>query len=62
LKRADLIKAAIAYAKRSQEEGVLEVDDNPKVSRAPGRPNPEDGTGTYVQAWIWVPDSDLETP
>lgn len=37
-----------------QNEGSIEIDDNAKISRADG---PTDGT--YVQAWVWVPDEEL---
>ena len=37
-----------------EEEGRIEIDADAKISRADG--NPE--FGAYVQAWVWVPDSD----
>lgn len=47
---SDYIAAARdKYAK----EGTLEFDDTPLVSRG-------DDPGAYVQAWVWVYDSDVE--
>ncbi len=34
-----------------EEDGVLEFDDNPKVSR-----NTDGDDGAYIQCWVWVPD------
>ncbi len=34
------------------EDGVLEIDSDAKVSRG-------DDPGAYVQAWVWVYDSDI---
>ena len=38
------------------EDGVLEVDDYATVSRS------DDGTGAYVQAWVWVYATPKEEP
>jgi hypothetical protein len=35
------------------DEGTLELDDTPKVSKG-------DDAGAYVQAWVWVSDSDIQ--
>ena len=40
-------------AKAQQKDGELEVDDDAVVSMG-------EDPGAYVQAWIWVPDSDLQ--
>ena len=46
----EMIDAARAeYGK----DGKVEIDDNAVISRAEG--NPEHGA--YVQAWVWVSDS-----
>ena len=37
------------------DEGTLEVDDGALLSRAKGNPD----KGAYVQAWVWVYDSDV---
>lgn len=34
-----------------EEEGTLEIDDSPTVSRG-------DDPGAYVQYWCWVPDDE----
>ncbi len=44
-----------AAAKRMfQRDGELEVDTNAKLSKADGNPD----KGCYVQAWVWVYDTD----
>lgn len=35
------------------KDGTLEIDSNAEISRGDG--------GAYVQAWIWVPQDQLET-
>lgn len=45
-------KQFIEAARRMyQRDGEIEVDDNAKLSRG-------DDPGCYVQAWVWVYDSD----
>ncbi len=48
------------YRRRARDlyhdEGVLEVDENAIVSQVNG----QSGKGTYVQAWIWISDSDIQ--
>lgn len=51
MSRADKKARKIAIAQHYQE-GTLEIDDNAKVSRAEGN----EDKGTYVEAWIWIPD------
>jgi hypothetical protein len=36
---------------RFEDEGVLEFDDVPKVSR-----NDDGDDGAYVECWVWVAD------
>jgi hypothetical protein len=36
---------------RLEDEGVLEFDDTPTVSK-----NDDGDDGAYVQCWVWVPD------
>jgi hypothetical protein len=43
-----VIAAYRVAAKRKEEEGELEIDDTAGVSIG------EDGSGAYVQAWLWV--------
>lgn len=38
---------------RYEREGEIEIDDSPQVSRG-------DDPGAYVQAWVWVYDSEVE--
>ena len=38
----------LAARRKHEEEGVLEFDDTPQVSKAEGE------HGAYVQAWVWV--------
>ncbi len=48
-------KQMIAAAKRAHhDEGTLEIDPDAKVSRA----DDNDCKGAYVQAWIWVADTE----
>lgn len=42
----------IAAARKLHCDDECEVDDNALVS------DPEDGTGYWVQAWVWVPAKD----
>lgn len=37
-------------------EGVLEIDDNAKISRIEGS-----DAGAYVQSWLWIADEDVKT-
>lgn len=37
--------------KKYEDEGVLEIDDNAKVSISE---DPQGVRGAYVQAWVWV--------
>lgn len=37
--------------KRHGRDGEVEIDDNAIISHG-------DDPGAYVQAWVWVPDSD----
>jgi hypothetical protein len=37
------------------DDGRIEIDDSPEISRGCD-------SGAYVQAWVWVYDSDLEAP
>lgn len=37
-----------------EDEGVLEFDDEPVISRAEGNPD----KGAYIQCWVWVADKD----
>lgn len=49
--REAIVKArAIELARLMQASDDLEIDDDPKTSRAP--------SGTWVQAWVYVPDED----
>lgn len=41
------------------EDGVIEVDERAKVSKADSN-DPDAEKGAYVQAWIWVSDSDVD--
>ena len=43
-RRAAILELA---RERHVSEGVLEIDDNAKLSEG-------DDNGTYVQAWVWV--------
>ena len=51
--RKDVIACARAM---HHDEGVLEIDVNAKVSRSAGN----EQAGAYVQAWVWVADSDVK--
>lgn len=51
--RKDMVAAARA---QYGDEGRIEVDDSARVSRAEGN---HEG-GAYVQAWVWVEDSDVK--
>lgn len=42
-----------AARSKYHRDGEIEIDDEPKVSRG-------DDPGAYVQAWVWVYDSDVE--
>lgn len=50
----DLVILAEIAKREFEEEGELEFDDNPIVSKssAPSDPNAE--KGAYVMAWVWV--------
>lgn len=49
--------ATISWARKLyHREGELEIDDGAVVSRADGNPS----GGAYVQAWVWVPDEDVD--
>jgi len=41
-----------AAKKQYQKEGMVEIDDNAKISRG-------DDDGAYVQAWVWVYTSEV---
>jgi hypothetical protein len=41
-----------AARERFQREGELEIDDNATVSHG-------EDPGAYVQAWVWVPDTEI---
>jgi hypothetical protein len=46
-------KAYVEAAQRQHhDEGTCEIDDDAKVSWAPGN------GGAYVQSWVWVDDED----
>lgn len=47
---------AAAQKQYARQEGEIEVDDNAKISRAPGNPD----KGAYVEAWVWITDEDAE--
>lgn len=50
-------KLMIAAAREKFEyEGLLEIDDGAKVSRAKGNPD----KGAYVQAWVWITDEEAK--
>lgn len=40
----------LAARRKHEEEGVLEFDDEPVISKWEG----ETGYGAYVQAWVWI--------
>ncbi len=40
----------LAARRKHEEEGVLEFDDEPVISKWEG----ETGCGAYVQAWVWI--------
>ena len=42
------------------EDGVIEVDEKAKVSK-PDSSDKSAEAGAYVQAWIWIPDSYINT-
>jgi hypothetical protein len=44
---------AAARKKHHASDGTLEIDDLAKVSRS-------SDSGAYVQAWLWVYDTDTE--
>ncbi len=47
-------KEMIAAARGLYQSDDIEIDHNPKLSRAEG--NPENGA--FVQAWVWVSDEE----
>ena len=49
------LKARYRYAALvHQRSGELEIDDDAEVSLS------ADGQGAYVQAWLWIPKSEIE--
>ena len=49
--RAQMVRAAQCFI---AQEGIVEIEDNAKVSRA--RKNQD--KGAYVEAWVWVDDDE----
>lgn len=55
-KQERIRRAAIAAAQRLYtDEGRIEVDETATLSMS----DPPDG-GTYVQAWVWVDEDEIE--
>lgn len=49
------LKARYRYAAlEHHRSGELEIDDDAEVSLG------ADGQGAYVQAWLWIPKSEIE--
>ena len=49
--RERMIRAAQRFI---AQEGVIEIEDDAKVSRAKNNP----AKGAFVQAWVWVDDGE----
>jgi hypothetical protein len=59
MKKKPTNKEMREVAKREYHcEGEIEIDDNAKISRDPKN----EDRGAYVQAWVWVYDSEVGSP
>lgn len=48
----ELREAIIAQARELYQDNELQIDDDAKVSPC--------GDGTWVQAWVWVPEPEVD--